>query len=125
MGFLCAVTLGAASLPPSAIEGVIGASSRSWSGCWPTSSPDSVTGWTISRALAEPSSKSWHTMLSNLAIVQKLRLNDYVELALVLALAAEAELPLHPLRTAATDRILALNDAMALVDNPGGQNQAF
>jgi hypothetical protein len=57
-------------------------------------------------------------LLCNFAILQTLRRRDYTALHEVLVRAHSARLPDHTLRTRATEVLLALGDAMSLLDEP-------
>lgn len=115
MGLLCAASLRDDSLPPLEIEGEQ-YPDRVWERAWQHIDP-AQGHWLDDFTRASAAEKRVLTpTLCNLAVAQQLRRHDYAGLARTLTLATEAGLPDHPLRSAAVDRLQALDEAVTLAD---------
>jgi hypothetical protein len=113
MGFLCAASLRHRPLPPTTITGHEYAESV-WEELLQHVEGDQGHWLTVFTECQQSEKRVLAPVLSNFAIVQKLRQRDYAALREVLLLANAFDLPDHPLRTSATDVLMALGAAMAL-----------
>jgi hypothetical protein len=113
MGFLCAASLRHRPLPPTTITGHQYAESV-WEELLQHVEGDQGHWLTVFTECQQSEKRVLAPVLSNFAIVQKLRQRDYAALREVLLLANAFDLPDHPLRTSATDVLMALGAAMAL-----------
>ena len=121
MGFLCAASLHDRSRPPTTIDGRR-YPDATWMG-FLAHVDDDQGHWLDVFADCDNSEKAvLAPMLCHFAIHQTLRRRDYRALRDVLVLAREADLPEHPLRTRATDVLVALGAAMAVYEGREGSD---
>lgn len=113
MGFLCAATARHTPMPPTRITGPQ-YDDRVWQGLLEHVDADQGHWLDVFTECDVDEKRALAPLLSNFAILQTLRRQDYAAVREVVAFAHAHELPHHPVRTRASELLLALGDAMSL-----------